>query len=345
MRNFFGILDQLNQSASLQKYPTIGESLSRQVKNRSEEIVRKYIERVYNRPPAQLFPESVDKELIGIEIEVENIDEDLECESNLGQYFWHIKADGSLRDCGKEFVSVPLEVGAIPYALQHLNHVFTAYEVEPNFTNRCSIHIHVNVLDMTITELLVFILLYFIYEKHFFTVAGTKRESNIFCVPLNESDSINYILGNLKYISKNDYASYLETLCSNWRKYNALNLACIYGNSVVHGYGTVEFRHLYDTLDNKILSNWIKSICYLKQFSKQYSLKHLLEFLKSSCTTSEYVELYRKIFKDTALPINLKEVEKSITTLKLVLEQYPRLPVNQLCATDSVLHMFLREKG
>lgn len=319
--------------------------MSRSVRNRSEEIVKKYIEKVYNKPTTLTFPEEICTELLGIEIEVENIDADLECESSLGHYFWSIKTDGSLRDCGKEFVSIPLEVGTIPYALQHLDKVFTDFDVEPNFTNRCSIHIHVNVLNMTIVEFLVFIFLYFIYEKHFFTIAGTKRESNIFCVPLNESDQIHNLLGNMKLISRMDCFTYLETLCANWQKYNALNLACVFGNSIVPGYGTVEFRHLYGTLDKKILSNWIKSICYLKHFSKQYSLKYLLEFLKSSCTTSEYVELYRKIFKDTALPINLKDVEKSITTLKLILEQYPRIPANSLCIIDSSLHNFLRSKG
>lgn len=293
-----------------------------------------------------LFPTTIQKEIIGIEMEIEHITDDLEKDSNITNFFWNVKDDGSLRDDGKEFVSIPLRVEVVPYAFHHLKTVFKEFFIKPSFSNRTSVHIHLNVLDMNIQEFLVFILLYFIYEKHYFSLAGTRRESNIFCVPLNESTQIDLILGNIKSITNINYTTYLEFLCYQWQKYNALNLACVYGNTVVNGYGTIEFRHLYGTLEPKILTEWIKSICYLKQFTKFFNLNNLLDFLKTACTTSEYVELYRNIFKDVALPINLKEVEKSITTLKLILEQYPQIPVNNLCLNhNNTLYNFISAKG
>ncbi len=229
-----------------------------------------------------------DNALIGIEIELENYLHPIDVET-----FWEIKTDGSLRNNGIEFVSHPLRTRFVPYALQYLcDELFK--ENEPTFSNRTSVHIHLNVRDFSKERLKVFLLLYCIFEKHFFNVAGTKRENNIFCVPLYKTEQPI----NLKYF---------DNAVKHWNKYNALNLACILGSAEesIKKYGTVEFRHLYGTLDPIILYPWIDSILHLRQASLDWKLKDLEEVLINLNTTSEYYAIYKKTFKARCLNFRL----------------------------------------
>lgn len=239
--------------------------------------------------------------LIGLEIELENCSE-----SFYINRYWTTKSDGSLRNNGIEFVSQPLRTKQIPYAVEYLKEKLYAYN-NPDFSERTSIHVHLNVRDFTIERLKVFLLLYCIFEKHFFNVAGTKRENNIFCVPLYKTE---------QYISLEEFSDGLF----NWSKYNALNLGCVLGNGVSKKFGTVEFRHLYGTLDTSILYPWINSIVHLREYSLLVSLEELIETIKTLNTTSEYIALYRKVFKTTCLDLKLiskLDFESCITHTKL----------------------------
>lgn len=224
--------------------------------------------------------------LLGIEIEVENI----ENEFYLKKY-WNCKEDNSLRNNGKEFITHPLRAKSIPYAIEYLKQVLY-YNNDPIFSNRTSVHIHLNVRDFTIERLKVFLLLYCIFEKHFFNIAGGRRENNIFCIPLWKSE---------QPIHLNDWQYNL----ASWNKYNALNLGCILGNGINSNLGTVEFRHLYGTLDINILYPWINSIIHLREYSRIIHLDTLIDKLKTLNTTSEYISLYKKVFGITCLDLNL----------------------------------------
>ena len=239
--------------------------------------------------------------LLGIEIEVENIKNEpyLNC-------YWNCKEDNSLRNYGKEFVSHPLRAKSIPYALEYLKHSLE-YNNNPIFSHRTSVHIHLNVRDFTIERLKVFLLLYCIFEKHFFNIAGVRRENNIFCIPLWKSEQpihLNVWDNNLR----------------SWNKYNALNLGCIIGNGINSNLGTIEFRHLYGTLDTNILYPWIDSIIHLRDYSRLIPLEVLIDKLKNLNTTSEYISLYKKIFGITCLDLTLiskLDFESCISQTKL----------------------------
>ena len=240
--------------------------------------------------------------LIGIEIEVENIQDPPYLQSP----FWKCTEDNSLRNYGQEYISVPLRASSIPYAIEYLKKVLFSTN-EPIFSNRTSVHIHLNVRDFTLERLKVFLLLYCIFEKHFFNIAGSRRESNIFCIPLYKSEQ------------KIHLSQYENTLI-NWNKYNALNLGCILGNGINSNLGTIEFRHLYGTLDTSIIYPWIDSIIHLREYSRLISLDNLVETLKNLNTTSEYISLYKKVFEKTCLDLNLiskLDFESCITQTKL----------------------------
>ena len=240
--------------------------------------------------------------LIGIEVEVENVPNYISLD-----YYWKSKHDGSLRNNGCEFTSIPLRAYQVPYALDYLWKQM-CQENDPDFSPRTSIHIHLNVRDMTVDQIKVLTLLYSIFERHFFHIAGTKREESIFCVPL-------YLSKQVQVIKDIPYS------LQNWHKYNAVNLGTITGTADVPRFGTIEFRHLYGTMDNDIIINWINNILYLRQASLSYTFDELSDKVKDMNSTSEYIALYSTVFGEYAnLPKMIKfDFEYCITQTKLAL--------------------------
>lgn len=243
--------------------------------------------------------------LIGIEIEVENIRSSL-C-GNL-DYYWAEDEDHSLRNYGREYKSIPMRAYQIPYSIEYLKQLLSINNPKYEFSNRCSVHVHLNVRDFTMEQLACFLILYCVFEKHFFHIAGTKRENNIFCVPLWTTD----YLPNLKKLVRPE--SYKA-----WHKYLALNCGCIFGSENNKDFGTVEFRHLYGTLDTKILYPWINSIIALREASSKYKLDELVEEIITANTTSQYLYWYDTIFQDLKISPALmtkKDHEYGISNLK-----------------------------
>lgn len=226
--------------------------------------------------------------LIGIEIEVENIQDSI---AEYLQYYWEETEDHSLRNYGREYRSIPLRAAQIPYALEYLKTTLDNTNPDYQFSNRCSVHIHLNVRDFTMEQLACFVILYSIYEKHFFHIAGTKRENNIFCVPLWKTNHLPPKDGLI------DPIYYKE-----WHKYLALNCGSVFGSEHNKCFGTIEFRHLYGTLDHNILYPWINSIIALREASIRYKLDDLLLELDTANTTSNYLSWYCDIFGELRIP-------------------------------------------
>jgi len=223
--------------------------------------------------------------LIGIEIEIENIPESLQ--DSLKGLYWEETEDHSLRNYGREYKSIPLRTYQIPYAIEHLQATLNHTNPEYTFSNRCSVHVHLNVRDFTMEQLACFLILYCVFEKHFFHIAGTKRENNIFCVPL----------WNTEYIPSTEYLHFPESY-TKWHKYLALNCGCIFGSENNQAFGTIEFRHLYGTLDTNILYPWINSIIALREASSKYKLDELISDIPIANTTSQYLHWYSNIFQE-----------------------------------------------
>lgn len=243
-------------------------------------MVQKKLHAEYeNNNPITKPMELVDQHtLVGIEVEVENM-KNFVPEMPV---YWQVKNDSSLRNSGLEFTSIPLRSNQVEHALDYLIKQITSTNV-PVFSNRCSVHVHLNVRDFTINQLINLVIIYSLFEKHFFHIAGTKRESNIFCVPLYKTEP-SFKLSNIR------------SALSSWHKYNALNLGTTIGSNNLPAYGTVEFRHLYGTLDKNILMDWINQILCVRKEALTWETKDLLAFVQTLNTTSEYVQFYQKVF-------------------------------------------------
>jgi len=242
--------------------------------------------------------------LVGIEVEVENIRY-----HPVLNYYWDGKEDGSLRNNGAEYTSIPLRGYQVPFALRYLREQLY-FENKPDFSTRTSIHVHMNVRDMCEDQIKVFILLYSLFERHFFNVAGTKRETSVFCVPLYRSKQLHSIMDKD-----------LMSIVSRWHKYNAINCGTILGTGDVPRFGTIEFRHLYGTLDIGTVTDWINQIMLLREASHQIKLEELVQTIKELNTTSEYAALYRSIFKQYARMdlMTKRDFEYCVTMTKLAL--------------------------
>ena len=237
--------------------------------------------------------------MVGIEIEVENITNSL-----YPAAYWDIKEDGSLRNNGVEIVSIPLQIKQVQLALEHAYNVLTANN-KPDFSNRTSVHIHVNCRDLTQNQIYNFILLYALFEKHFYSLAGNKRMNSIFCVPLFRTNQLN-VLDNVVY-----------GLSPNWHKYCGINLLPLYQNQVTQGYGTIEFRHLYGTSNQREILEWINDILCLRKYACEVSKYDLLKNIKEMNTTSSYISLYSQVFaKGRKVLSNKKDFEECVSNIK-----------------------------
>ena len=152
-----------------------------------------------------------------------------------------VDEDGSLAG-GKEFITVPRGVENQILWHQRLHGLTDMFNGE-RVSERTSIHVHVNMINMTREQTLSLLTAYCLLEPFFFAYVGQQREQNIHCVPLWATHMPKLIYGNTPETYKKIPAS--------WHKYTALNL------KPLREIGTIEFRHLEGTEDNQQFSSWL----------------------------------------------------------------------------------------
>lgn len=154
--------------------------------------------------------------------------------------------DGSLRNNGIEFITKPV---TYQRAIKLFDILHEGLTTGPNpYTPRTSIHVHVNMANMTMGQLKHLLLTYALLEPVFFEVAGETRKHNIHCVPLSFT-----FLPSI-------YNKPIQDIVKAWSKYSAFNLM------PVKTQGTVEFRHLYGTGDKVVYQKWLTLIKELWDF-------------------------------------------------------------------------------
>jgi len=250
--------------------------------------------------------------VIGLELETENcntmIAKDYTKLANTHNF--DLATDGSLRGAAYEFISRPMRTDN---CLMALGDFFKAMKFdEHNYTDRCSVHVHVNCTDMEMEQISSLALLYTVIEEIMFEYVGAGRDTNIYCIPWNQCrqhlDLINKFLA--------DPSSSLK----RWNKYTALNLLPL------ANIGTVEFRQMHGTADMKKLSLWINLIGSLFKWAKTYELKTLITELKSLNSTSQYEAFFTKIVSGL-LPYNeiyREKLEEGVILAKFSLTSMER---------------------
>jgi len=190
---------------------------------------------------------------VGIEIEVEG--------DNLPNHVvgWHKENDGSLRGESCEYVlKKPCARDKVNL---YTNRIAKGYkDAGPVIHNspRTSIHVHINVQDLTFTQIYNFMLLFLILEKPLVAFCGEERINNLFCLRSYDAE------GLLTALEEAATPAAIWKLETDDIRYSAMNAASIFK------YGSVEFRSMRGTKDVKLIQKWVRILLKLKDVAKGY---------------------------------------------------------------------------
>ena len=194
----------------------------------------------------------------------------------------HTTDDGSLREDGVEFITAPMNYQSMMSCLSDFfkgNH-----PTDDCYSERTSIHVHMNVQDFSLEQLANLTLLYQTCEYLLYDFIGHDRDKNIFCVPLNEC-----------MVSRNAATSFINGDYSpvhRWLKYTGMNLAPI------RTIGTVEFRHMHGNADLAFISQWLRILIQLLHTAQKMEYAQLFEIIVKLNSSSAYEQLLHMIFGD-----------------------------------------------
>lgn len=232
---------------------------------------------LHNRAPLLLQEASVEwpipDQFVGVEIEMENVPRgQLDKHRRVGSPFWDVKEDGSLRN-GRELVLSQAMVGSqLSAALNYFFDNFSKYTISP----RTSIHVHLNMRQETDTveSLRNMVMLYYMYEDAYFSIADESRKWCSYCMPLDSNVS-----PFLAELAKTEpVLPVLEDRLvrmnrNNTDRYYGLNLAAL------QRYGTLEFRHFPLVDDRRRLFDWIRLLMELKSAATTVSVEGPMEHI------------------------------------------------------------------
>lgn len=184
---------------------------------------------------------------VGIEIEIEG--------ANLPQtidYYWRVETDGSLRGEAFEYVlSKPLPRDKYQKALAHLVDQFTAKKAVVHDTIRAGIHVHVNYQQMTPTQVLNSLTIYFIVEDLLTHLCGKSREGNLFCLRASDAEDIIRTLED----NNGDFTR----MGNDTFRYAAVNLKAL------ATYGSLEYRAMRSTMDmDGVVTPWVELLLKIR---------------------------------------------------------------------------------
>jgi len=224
---------------------------------------------------------------VGIEIELENVKmsgvQFYNTQSTLVPklgHMWDVITDDSLRGDGAyEFVFThPYKGRRITYALQLLEEVLTK-ETTAEATERCSVHVHIDVGEMSQTSFYTFMLLYLLVEPFIYEY-NVERKDNRFCIPLYKSTkTITTVSEALRKFGGKDFSdqespgAYLSYLSGSWPKYLGINLTRL------SDLNTIEFRMHKGTYKKEEIIKWVNILLALKEYADKIQPEAINDFL------------------------------------------------------------------
>lgn len=198
----------------------------------------------------QLNPQTGD---VGVEIEVEA--------NNLPpreavSVHWRKERDASLRGESAEFVlQSPVPIKLLDRAFKELDNALKSYGTVVRPTYRAGIHVHVNVQQLTPTQLVTFISAYFLLEEVLLRFCDKTRLGNHFCLRMSDAS---YSLDALvSFIQEQN----LQVLNTEDLRYASLNVTSLFK------YGSLEFRALESTLDFERIKIWAGVLTHLRDYA------------------------------------------------------------------------------
>lgn len=201
------------------------------------------------------------KGLFGIEVECEG--------ANLPAIVpkqWGIHDDGSLRgryptERAEYVLHEPLLLDEAIKAVSDLRTHLDGVKAKLDFSFRTSVHVHVNVSDLTIDQYANMIYTYLLLENGLVRYCGNDRIGNRFCLRLQDAEGF---IESLGLLFRNGVGA-LRNFNMDYLKYASVNVAA------TPRYGSLEFRAMQGNLEVEYISNWIKALNGLKEFAKRFN--------------------------------------------------------------------------
>lgn len=191
---------------------------------------------------------------------------EIECEgagiSPSNSPFWRTEKDGSLRGSfpseAAEFVmSQPLHIDHVEIALDSL--ITEQKDAKFNFSFRTSVHVHVNVQQLTEAEMLAFLYLCLLVEEPLMNFCGETRKANRFCLRYADAEGFDRTLDTLF----DRGWSAVRRLDGDKIRYAAINVHAL------QKYGSIEFRGMRGNMDKEVILPWCQTLIHLRDKAKE----------------------------------------------------------------------------
>lgn len=257
-------------------------------------------------------------QIVGLELEIENWEPvDTDGRSHTFGGFTFVE-DGSLRNSGIEAISKPV---AVKHVEDLLTAFFDHFKINVfNYSERCSTHVHFNILPLTIEQVSTICLVYQTVERLLFEFVGNDRDDNIFCHPWYQC-GMNY---NIVHRMTNEGP---DMVFRRWQKYTAMNLI------PAATQGTMEFRHLHGTCEVRTIMDWIKLISSIFAYAQNNTLDACKAQIVNMNTVSNYREWMDSVFGKYSellkFPGFEKEISVGVIDSKLMLAKPNFLTLNR----------------
>ena len=137
--------------------------------------------------------------------------------------------------------------------------IFKEYKSKLMPSDRCGVHVHINMQQMTKKQVLNFAILYYILEDVLINYCGNDREGNLFCLRAKDAE---FIIKMLQVFAQRiNSAGHFGRLIYPEYKYSALNF------SALPKFGSLEFRSLKTPANVTKIEEWIKILLCVKDAS------------------------------------------------------------------------------
>lgn len=198
------------------------------------------------------------KNIYGVEVEVEGVNL-----PNPGEVHpcWRLEKDSSLKtaEAWEYVLDKPTTYKGALKAIDLLDFAYQTKKSVVHDSVRAGVHVHLNVQNWNIKQLMTFSTCYYILEDLLLHWCGENREGNLFCLRTKDAE---YVLFRLYDALTQRNLGALKT--ENIR-YSSLNYCSLFK------YGTVEFRGMRGTPDLSLVKEWVSMIEELKNSSLRFS--------------------------------------------------------------------------
>lgn len=165
---------------------------------------------------------------------------------------WEVHRDGSLRNQGLEFTSkAPVKIGALKRG--HLGTLCDFLKKTPPIQDcpRTSVHVHVNVLNLSPVQIWTAATAYWLLEDILFEYCGNNRKGSMYCLRMNDAAAL------LSFIDDDmqEDVPFISFQDQDMIRYSGLNLIAI------RKFGSIEFRGMRGEYDYNTLDLWTDA-CY-----------------------------------------------------------------------------------